>query len=187
VANQAAYTLRGNNSDCGSIVSVKYGTGKKLLEKWDENRYDEMLSSLSSTNEDGSTETSVIEATPKLWFPLGEENKFPRIQIYGTPGTAGEPIYYRYYKNDLKFDLWPDQWAMVLILGIESDLFSSGAPFNSETEYHSSDPSWFSRTAENILGKMIAQYERGGGEDSPVPLGRKMRERNRRRNHLYGY
>jgi len=184
-ANVSEYTLKGNGGDCAAIVSIRYGTGKKLLEKWDENTYDEMISAGVSVNEDGSTDSANDSSIPYLWFPYGEENKNPRVKIHGTP-TSIQNLYYRYYKKKLQMDIWPDQWALALIATIEADLFGSGAPFNSDTEYRS-DPGYFTRKAERMIDDMIAQYERSGGEDSPAPLGRAILSRFRRRSDLHGY
>ncbi|MFH1740221.1 MAG: hypothetical protein ABIH23_14530 [bacterium] len=185
VADQSEYTLKGNASDAASIVNIKYGTGKKLLERWDENALDDMISDASTTNDDGSTETTNITEIPRLWVPYGEENTFPRVKIHGTPTTV-QTMYYRYFKKNLEMVIWPDQWRMVLFLNIEADLFGSGAPFNSDLEYRS-DPHYFNDKAEEVLNDMIAQYERTGGEESPAPLGRAMRARFTRRSNQGGF
>jgi hypothetical protein len=185
VANVSEYALRGNQDDAASIVNIKWGDGKKVLEKWDENAYDEMISEAASVNSDGSTDMTLINDAPTLWVPYGEESGFPRVKIHGTPTTV-QTMYYRFYKKSLKLDIWPEQWRMVLILNIEADLFGSGAPFNSEMEYRG-DPGYASRKAEEVLNDMIAQYERAGGEESPVPLGRAIKARFRRWGGLNGY
>ena len=100
VADQADYTLEGNNGDCRDIINVKYDGD--LLTKMRQVAWDEYITD--------RTHTGV-----NTWIPTAPVNGFPTITIKATPSTADEDITYRYRRKNVPIQDFPDEFGFVLV------------------------------------------------------------------------
>lgn len=157
IADQNQYQLKGNNSNARDIINIRYGDDEKLLNKIDIQAADRKYSENDRP------------ATVDEWMVIGEQGGFPLVELIGTPVDAGETILYRFRKKNLATDVIPNEFAKVVFLLAEAELFQSTFDNNLE------------RKAEKALNWMIDKYERGGGEESPAPVGQAIVNENRRR------
>jgi hypothetical protein len=136
VANQSQYRFTGNNGDCQNVINIRYDTSSTLLEKKNPVVIDQILS--------GNDETLAVQ----VWVPRGRVNGFPNIELYGTPTTAGLRLRYRYQRNNITVEDWPEEWASVLTYAVLQYLVPSAA-----------------REYEAKLTMMINSYEVGADID----------------------
>lgn len=175
VADQAEYVLKGNNSDGRDIMSITFGSDNNLLDKKTTQEHDDWISGLST-----------LPADTGYWVPLGERQGFPLIMFIGTP--SGETTFsYRYRKKNIRVSEFPDVWSGVLIAQVEAELFGSAGMASSEKNFRTADPALFMRTAEKKLMDMIDDYSREAGDQQNYPADLRTRNKNRRRNALFGY
>lgn len=107
VADQADYTLEGNNSDCRDIINVKIGTD--LLTKMRKVAWDEYIYHRSHT---GVT----------IWIPAERVDGFPTITIIAAPSSADDTITYRYRKTAVGLSSMPDDFAGLIISALTKRL-----------------------------------------------------------------
>ena len=157
VKDQANYTLEGNKSDCRDIVTVKYGDAENVLEERDPIDMEEWLT--------GRTHNTV-----NFWIMDGRVDKFPRIKIIATPGTANVQIKYRYAKNNVTLNDVPNEFEFVIVSGIASWLIPG-----------------YVRLYDRHIKKMISHHAVAGGHDRPALVDRYLVQMNNRRSRKYGY
>lgn len=161
VEDQADYVLRGENDDCRDIVSILYGNtsyGWVPLDKKNLVDYDIWVEYRNPTG-------------VELWIPSGySDTGFPKVTLVATPTDDSYSIRYRYRRNDLQIDDFPDDFADVLIYGVALWLVPD-----------------YVRLYRDALSKMIERQEAGGADDQPAHLDPVIRERNRNRSGRMGW
>ena len=100
VADQADYTLEGNDSDCRDIINIKYDG--ELMEKMRQVAWDEYIA--------GRTHSGV-----NTWILTAPVNGYPTITIKTTPSTSDEDITYRYRRMSVPIQDIPDTFKPVLV------------------------------------------------------------------------
>lgn len=107
VANQADYTLKGNDNDCRDIINVKYSG--ELITKMSPVEYDKFMVDRTHTAHD-------------IWMPNGRDGGFPSITIASTPTAAGTAITYRYRLKNITLADFPNEFDYVIISTIVKHL-----------------------------------------------------------------
>lgn len=117
VANQADYELKGSSQDARKIKAVIYDTAEDALDFMTLEDYDIRK----------SRTTNPLTAIAH-WIPIDDSiNGFPRIKIWGTPGTAGKNIKYRYWRK-VAFGELPDAFHSAVFEGVLA-MINPGAHF----------------------------------------------------------
>lgn len=134
VADQSEYNIYGANNDLRDIMSVRYGSTKKVLEKVRTLDADDYLSG-------GNTVGSVA-----AWYPFKMNNQgFPIITLFDTPTTAGDALHIRYRMKKVPIERFPPSFGYVIAYGVLA--------WVSDAHY----PLWM-----KALKKLIKRYETGG-------------------------
>lgn len=134
VADQAEYTLSGNNGDCQDIINVRYDTDEEVLEK---------LNVLENDRRKPQKTGYGIYG----WTAFGRsDDKSPIIIIHNTP-TEAKTFKYRYRKKDLGLGDMPDSFDFVVVDAVCARFDRSLQVF-----------------ADRSLARMIARYTVGGDE-----------------------
>jgi len=133
VANQSSYTLRGSGGDCFDIYNIKYGDSS-LLDFKTPAAMDDILN------------RRTISAI-SYWVPDGRSSNFPVVKLVATPGTSGETITYRYYRNNVTLSEIPGVCDYLLEVALAKRFVSV-----LEVLY------------DKILVRAIGAYDRSGGE-----------------------
>lgn len=151
-------TLKGSNSDCRSVRSLRYGSNRELMTKMGDTEFDEISS--YSDFMDGKIR----------YYQVGEVSNFPQYQVLPIP-DEDVLLTYRYRRGNLVVTELPDEWAHVLVAHVELDLMPEAKPFN---------------IAQQYLMRMIDSYPESDDLD-PIRTDPVWRKRNRERNALHGY
>ncbi len=164
VANQADYTLAGNNKDCRDIINIRYkGAGTAsltLLTKYRPVDMDERLSGADPN-------TGEVVA----WIVKGRSsNGYPIVTFSASPGSAGDTIRYRYRKRNISMGDFSDEFAPVLQYSLIAKMTPS-----------------YAAIAERELQFMVDRYAAPGGEANPAQLDAQLQLRNRERAGKFGY
>jgi len=160
VADQAEYTLKGNNNDCRDIINIRFGssaTSLSLLDKRSGIDLDEWLT--------GRSQSGVA-----IWTPSGLSHEFPKIKLIGTPGYSDYIIRYRYRKSNVADSDIPIDFSYLMISGLVARLLPAYEPI-----------------FDKDLKTMIDHYSYGGGEDNPVKQDPLVVHRNNRRASKFGW
>lgn len=161
VADQAEYTLRGNDTDCRDIINLRYGTtsdGFVLLDKKRPVDMDDFISNRTLTG-------------VGWWIPFGRASGgFPKVKVFNAPSGSTNVLRYRYRKNNVSVNQFPENFKFVLIGAIVKRLIPA-----------------FDVVYQGDLKTMIDHYSMAGGEDMPAPLDPVQVARNNERSRMYGY
>ena len=161
VADQAEYTLKGNDTDCRDIINLRYGTtsdGFVLLDKMRPVDVDAFVS--------GRTVSGV-----GAWAPFGRASGgFPKVKILTAPSGSTNVLRYRYRRNDVTINEFPENFKFVLIAAVVKRLIPA-----------------FDAVYQRDLETMIDHYSMSGGEDLPASLDPVLIARNNERAGMYGY
>lgn len=101
VADQADYTLEGNNSDCRDIVNIRWGDNEAVLEE---------LNFLQDDRRTEGTEGSGVYG----YILFKREDNFPVVTIRGTPDSV-ETFIYRYRKKDITLAELPNSFDIAVV------------------------------------------------------------------------
>ena len=176
VADQATYTLKGNNSDCREVIRIRWGSTSTLLTQYTTKEYYQLTSGRSS-----------VPSTVNLWYVAGVDNGFPEISVDGTPAEDGDTIKYEYRRSQMKVASFPEVWAWVVVAMAEAELFGTSGMASTEKHFRTADPVLFRRKGKDALSDMIDDYSRKGGQESPPPISNWWKRQNQRRHRLGGY
>lgn len=176
VGNQNTYTLRGNNSDCREVIRIRWGSTSTLLTQYTKKEYYELTSGRST-----------VPSTVNLWYLVGVDNGFPEISVDGTPAEDGDTITYEYRLSQMNIERFPKIWAWVVVAMAEAELFGTSGMASTEKHFRTANPVLFTQKGKDALTKMIDDYSRKGGQESPRPDSAWWKYRNRLRNRLNGY
>lgn len=161
VANQAEYTLRGNNNDCRDIINLRYGTtsdGFVLLDKKRPVDMDDFVSNRTLTG-------------IGWWIPFGRASGgFPKVKVFNAPSGSTNVLRYRYRRKDVSISEFPDNFKFVLIGAIVKRLIPA-----------------FDVVYRRDLETMIDHYSMAGGEDMPARLDPVVVARNNEIARMHGY
>lgn len=161
VVDTAEYTCKGNNSDCRQVYNVRYSV---------DGEYYYLLTKREKEDLDRYQSENGMVSDVLYWSPGTPDDKFPVIVVTDAPDTAGYTLRYRYWRNNLEFGEWPQDFLFVLRDGIVAN-------FNKD----------FIGQYERSRQEMVEKYEITGGEDNPAPLDPVLRAMNRRRESHIGY
>ncbi len=158
VADRSEYTMSGRNHTLRDIISIRYGSGYRVLDKLRTLDADDLKSS-------GSTFGDVA-----AWcsFKLSDSG-FPIVTLFDTPATSGEVLYVRYRMKDVSIDRFPASFGWVIAHGVLSWVQVDFRP-----EFIGS------------LKKMIQRYRTGGKDISLATMDPSITTGNRLRASLNG-
>ena len=158
VASQADYTLLGKHDNARDIINIRYGDNLVLLDERTPERQDEWQTQRAALSD------------VWIWIPNGREGKSPKITLYGTPSTAGKTLRYRYRRDNVTLQEWPQDFEFVIVSGVASKLFPNRRSI-----------------FEADIQIMVDRYESSGGEDDPAIQDPRIISANNRRALKYGY
>ena len=143
IANEPNYEISGTNHDLRDIMSIRFGTNKKILGRWRPLDIDNLVSDVS-----GSTFGSVA-----AWSEFELSNGgYPIITLYDTPTTAGDALHVRYRLKDVPIERFPDAFGFVIARGVLAWLGDS------EISAHQTRIGVY----REALDEMISRYRTGG-------------------------
>ena len=157
----ATYVLRGTNSDCRDIVSMR--KGNTIIERRLPREMDDILSRQTPSK-------------AQYWVLTGVEDGHPKVTLYDTP-NSGDTIEYRYRRRNIPVSDFPNEWAYVLHL-VALEIVESRSPDFIGLQV--------TRDAQRALLEMRMHYSRTLGYQR-LPLDPDWRSRNITRNRKYGY
>ena len=158
VANQSDYTLLGDKAPARDIIWVTYGTNGLFLFERSELDVKRLIS--------GSTGT----LSTTVWHKLPKTEGQPRIRLIGTPSSAGKAINYGYRIRGVTIDLWPSDFAFVVVSHLVAMLVPAFLP-----------------VAVRDAAAMAANYDKGPAPRGAVPQDQGIVNANIARNRRFGY
>jgi hypothetical protein len=179
------YTVEGNWADCGEVLSVRYGTDKKLLNLVDADQLEAYESTLGD-DDDSTTAATTTDVT--AWCVIGTEGEFPVVRIIGAPDIV-TTLYFRYRRTNMPVEEFPRNWRHVLTAGVEAELFGAVGSIYQKSALGltvQGRVNYDARFRER-LSLMVDAYQRGKADESPSSMDSKWREANRRHNAKPGY
>jgi len=165
VADQAEYTLIGADNDCRAIYNVRVADNTSDTDDEDLRLLDKKLPAEIDDYLQRYTMTKTA-----IWVPTGTSSGSPQVTLYKTPSESGRCLRYRYWKNGVTFEDFPDDFAGLFDTAIRARFTPA-----------------MRQVLESQLTDQINSHNRSGGGAKSVLVNPYVARRNLRRAGWFGY
>lgn len=159
--NVADYTFTGDDNNCADVIDILYGSNELMLVHLSAADMDRYLSNLEADERPVEVE---------VWTEKGRTNGFPTVHLVGTPDATGETMKYRFRRNNVTIEEWPEGFVDVLIDGTLKRFIPD-----------------YLLIYKDSVRRMIDHYSKSKVSASPVPTDPIRQQRFREIARLHGY